>query len=267
MARFSEEELDDIRRNTDIVALIESYGTKLKERPTPNEYMGCCPLHDDETPSLCVNRAKGKWQCKGCEAEGDCFSWIQKAEKVSFPHGVQLLKDKKVGVLSGNGTKAAFARRLDNPIEMTSEDHELLSQVAEYYHSQLKESKEGLAYLKSRGLDNAEAIDKFQLGFSNRTLGLRMPTNQVKAGKSQRERLTQLGVLKKTGHEALLGCITFPVAIGENKVGEIYGRASCEAHPRTNAIGTYLVRMLAYGTPKRSKRPMKSSCAKALSTR
>ena len=45
MARFSEEELDDIRRNTDIVTLIESYGTKLKERPTPNEYIGCCPLH------------------------------------------------------------------------------------------------------------------------------------------------------------------------------------------------------------------------------
>ena len=36
MACFSEEELDDIRRNTDIVTLIESYGTKLKERPKPN---------------------------------------------------------------------------------------------------------------------------------------------------------------------------------------------------------------------------------------
>jgi len=29
MARFSEEELEEIRRNTDIVTLIESYGTKL----------------------------------------------------------------------------------------------------------------------------------------------------------------------------------------------------------------------------------------------
>jgi len=196
MARFSEEELDEIRRNTDIVTLIESYGTKLKERPTPNEYLGCCPLREDETPSLFVNRTKGKWQCKGCGAEGDCFTWVQKAEKVSFPHAVQLLKAKKVGVLAGNGTKAAFARRLDNPIAMTAEDHELLNQVADYYHSQLKESTDALAYLKSRGLDNAEAIYKFKLGFSNRTLGLLMPTNQVKAGKSQRERLTQLGVLK-----------------------------------------------------------------------
>ena len=81
MARFSEEELDEIRRNTDIVTLIESYGTKLKERPTPNEYLGCCPLHEDETPSLFVNRAKGKWQCKGCGAEGDCLRGSKKRKR------------------------------------------------------------------------------------------------------------------------------------------------------------------------------------------
>ena len=133
MARFSEEELDEIRRNTDIVTLIESYGTKLKERPTANEYMGCCPLHDDHEPSLFVNRANGKWQCKGaCGKGGDCFTWVQVADKVSFQHSVPLLKERKVGVLAGNGTKAAFVRRLENPTEPTAEDHELLFQVAEY---------------------------------------------------------------------------------------------------------------------------------------
>ena len=130
MARFSEEELDEIRRNTDIVTLIESYGTKLKARPTPNEYVGQCPLHDDKDPSLHVNRAKGVWQCKGCGKEGDCFDWVQCAEKVSFPHSVELLKAKAVGVLAGNGAKAQFARRLESPIAATAEDHEQLFQVA-----------------------------------------------------------------------------------------------------------------------------------------
>ncbi len=97
MARFSEEELDEIRRSTDIVTLIESYGTKLKARPTSNEYVGQCPLHDDKDPSLHVNRAKGVWQCKGCGKQGDCFDWVQCAEKVSFPHSVELLKAKAVG--------------------------------------------------------------------------------------------------------------------------------------------------------------------------
>ena len=226
MARFSEEELDDIRRNTDIVTLIESYGTKLKERPTPNEYMGCCPLHDDETPSLFANRAKGVWQCKGaCGCGGDCFQWVMKAEKVSFAHAVELLKAKAVGRLAGNGTKAAFVRRLENPTLPTAEDHELLFQVAEFYHSQLKENKAAMEYLASRGLDNAEAITKFKIGVSDRSLGRRIPSKQVKAGKEQRARLEALGVMKEaSGHEALRGCITFPVLLSENKVGEIYGR-------------------------------------------
>ena len=226
MARFSEEELDEIRRNNDIVTLIESYGTKLKERPTANEYMGCCPLHDDETPSLFVNRAKGVWQCKGaCGCGGDCFRWVMKAEKVSFVASVELFKANAVGRIAGNGTKAAYVRRLENPTTSTAEDHELLFQVAEFYHSQLKENKAAMEYLASRGLDNAEAITKFKIGVSDRSLGRRIPSKQVKAGKEQRARLEALGVMKEvSGHEALRGCITFPVLVSENRVGEIYGR-------------------------------------------
>jgi len=208
------------------VTLTESYGTKLKERPTPNEYMGCCPLHDDETPSLFVNRAKGVWQCKGaCGCGGDCFRWVMKAEKVSFVASVELFKANAVGRVAGNGTKAAYVRRLENPTTSTAEDHELLFQVAEFYHSQLKENKAAMEYLASRGLDNAEAITKFKIGVSDRSLGRRIPSKQVKAGKEQRARLEALGVMKEaTGHEALRGCITFPVLLSENKVGEIYGR-------------------------------------------
>jgi len=184
MARFSDDELDRIRKETDIVALIESYGTKLKQRPDQSEYMGKCPLHDDETPSLFVNRTKGLWQCKGaCGCGGDCFDWVMKAEKCSFRHAVELLQAKAVGVLAGNGTKAYCTRRLESPIEFSAEDSQLLFQVADYYHSRLQQSPDAIAYLQSRGLDNAEAIAKFKIGFCDRTLGVRLPNNQHKAGK------------------------------------------------------------------------------------
>ncbi len=225
MARFSDEELDRIRRETDIVALIESYGTKLKQRPDQSEYMGKCPLHDDETPSLFVNRTKGLWQCKGaCGCGGDCIAWVMKAEKCSFRHAVELFQAKAVGVLAGNGTKAGFVRRLESPIDPSVEDFQLLAQVADYYHSRLQQSPDAIAYLQSRGLDNAEAIAKFKIGFCDRTLGLRLPNNQHKAGKEIRTRLESLGIIKQTGHEAMRGSITFPILLGENRVGEIYGR-------------------------------------------
>jgi len=118
-----------------------------------------------------------------------------------------------------------------------------------------------MEYLASRGLDNAEAITKFKIGVSDRSLGRRIPSKQVKAGKEQRARLEALGVMKEaTGHEALRGCITFPVLVSENKVGEIYGRRYTRA-PENQRIGTCPVHTLAYGTRKRSHAPKKSFCA------
>ncbi|MBM3965746.1 MAG: hypothetical protein FJ308_11875 [Planctomycetes bacterium] len=57
MARFSPEEIERIKRETDIIALIQSFGTLLKKRESkPGEWMGRCPIHDDQDPSLCVIR-------------------------------------------------------------------------------------------------------------------------------------------------------------------------------------------------------------------
>ena len=56
---------------------------------------------------------------------------------------------------------------------MSADDSEekLLSRVVSFYHATLKQNEEALSYLKKRGLDDAELIDHFQLGFANRTLG------------------------------------------------------------------------------------------------
>ncbi|TWB87046.1 DNA primase catalytic core [Synechococcus sp. Ace-Pa] len=223
MARFDDETLAKIKSETDIVALIESYGTKLKQRPG-DELIGLCPIHDDKNPSLCVNRRKNEWVCLGaCGCGGDVFKWVMHAEKTSFRHAVELLSEGKVGALAANGNKAANTRRLTSPIAQTAEGRTLLSDVAKYYHERLKESPDALAYLAKRGIDNAEAIEHFKIGFSDRTLGLRLPTNRTNAGKDMRSRMEAAGVIKETGHELMRGCITFPI-FAEGGVGEIYGR-------------------------------------------
>lgn len=60
MARIDQVEIDRIKRETDIVQLIQGYGTKLKDR-NGEELIGLCPVHDDKNPSLCVNRKKNEW--------------------------------------------------------------------------------------------------------------------------------------------------------------------------------------------------------------
>jgi len=73
--------------------------------------------------------------------------------------------------------------------------------VAKYYQS-AQRIADALAYLAKRGIDNAEAIEHFKIGFSDRTLGLAMPTNRTNAGKDMRSRMEKLPAsIKETGHE------------------------------------------------------------------
>jgi DNA primase len=88
----------------------------------------------------------------------------------------------------------------------------------------LKASPEALAYLRVRGIDHPEAIERFRLGFANRTLGLRLPDKRRKEGAQIRERLEKLGLYRASGHEHFNGSLVIPVLDEQGQVTEVYGR-------------------------------------------
>ncbi len=49
------------------------------------------------------------------------------------------------------------------------------------------------------------------IGLSDRSLGLRIPSRELKVGRILRERLATLGILRASGHEAFRGCVVVPV--------------------------------------------------------
>ena len=142
MARFDKEFIERLKSEADIVRLIESYGTKLKDRSgTRGEMIGLCPIHDDKNPSLVVNRQKNVWNCLGaCGKGGDVIQWVMHAEKASFRHAVELLRD---GAAGGRKTYGQ-PRKLESPLTISNEDHELLASVVDYYHQRLKQSPDAL---------------------------------------------------------------------------------------------------------------------------
>ena len=102
--------------------------------------------------------------------------------------------------------------RLPCPLDAEADDAALFGQVVAYYHERLKRDGRTArrAYLASRGLDNDELIDHFQIGFADRTLGLRLPDKNRNEGERLRSRLTQLGLWRESGHEHFNGCIVVP---------------------------------------------------------
>ena len=154
MGRITDEELERIKREADLEALVTGKGVRLMERG--GDLVGLCPFHDDHEPSLVLDLAKNLWHCFGaCGTGGSAIDWVMKTEGVSFRHAVELLRH---GREKGNdGKSSAIVRNrtvplLQSPVDMQADDRELLDQVVSYYHERLMTTPSALSYLEKRGI-------------------------------------------------------------------------------------------------------------------
>jgi DNA primase len=223
MARIPESEIERIKQDVSLERLVEASGIELKK--TGKDLFGKCPFHEDGTASLSVTPAKNLWHCLGaCGEGGDVFAWVMKRNGVSFRHAYELLREG-LGAVGASPVKKTTVRALPPPVSFDADDQALRNQVAlVYYAGELKRSPEALAYLQGRGIDRPEAIERFKLGFANRTLGLRLPNSQRVTGSRIRERLQRVGILRDSGHEHFNGSLVIPIIDEAGNVVEMYGR-------------------------------------------
>jgi len=224
VARIPENEIERLKSEISLVRLAESQGHQPKKQG--KDYLLSCPFHEDDTPSLVITPSKNLFHCFGCEASGTVIDWIMKTQGVSFRHAVELLRDGHAALVSADQkpVKRNTTHKHPQPLAANLDNQATLKRVIDYYHECLKSSPEALAYLEQRGLKSAELIDRFKLGFANRSLAYRLPEKNRKAGAEIRGQLQEIGILRKSGHEHFNGSLVVPV-IGEHGViTEVYGR-------------------------------------------
>jgi DNA primase catalytic core len=237
VARVPEAELARIKREVRVEDLARARGVKLTRRG--QDLVGLCPFHDDREPSLIVSPAKNLWHCLGaCQAGGSVIDWVMRDRGISFRRAVELLR-------SDLPPEAVVEERPDepvlpSPVVADAEDAEVLDQVVGFYQETLQDSPEALAYLAARGLDHPELLLRFRLGYANRTLGYRLPSKKLKAGREIRGRLQALGVLRESGHEHFNGSLVVPVFGEGGRVVEIYGRKIGERLRKGTPLHLYL---------------------------
>ncbi|HEV8367495.1 MAG TPA: CHC2 zinc finger domain-containing protein [Pyrinomonadaceae bacterium] len=240
MARIPEAEIERLKREIALERLVEARGVALKRKGA--DLVGRCPFgtHQDSEPSFVVTPQKNLWHCFGCQQGGSVIDWVMKTEGVSFRHAVELLREDNAspataaGMLpagphsgvtrAGLGVKRSRVQKLETLLDQEADDRELLLQVVSYYHETLKESPEALRYLERRGLRDEAAIERFRLGYANRTLGYRLPSKLNATGRELRGRLQQLGLYRESGHEHFTGSLVIPVFDEHGAVTEVYGR-------------------------------------------
>lgn len=217
-----EEELARIKRDISIVRLVEARGVKLSG--SGDNLLGLCPLHDDKTPSLVVSPQKNVYHCLGaCQRGGSVIDWVMHANRVSFRLAVEMLRKEDPSLVAKRSV-ASSKPKLEAIAKPDEPDALVLARVVDYYHQTLKESPDALEYLEKRGLKHPEVVAHFKLGYANRTLGYRLPTNHAHSGAALRGQLQRIGIYRESGHELMSGSITIPVLDEQGEVRELYGR-------------------------------------------
>ncbi len=155
MASISNEEINDIQKQANIVDIIGSYVDLEKKG---SNYFCICPFHDDHNPSMSVNEEKGIFTCFVCHKTGNVFSFVQDFENVSFIEAVKIVAEK-IGITLSEGIKT---------VSKYDKHYEAMNLAIKYYQNNLrsKDGSDARKYLQNRNITD-EIIDEFEIGFSS----------------------------------------------------------------------------------------------------
>lgn len=151
--------LDELRSR---ITLSDVIGKKIKLTRAGREYKGCCPFHNEKTPSFYVNDDKQFYHCFGCGAHGSVFDFVMNLENYSFIEAVEAL-----------AIKAGMQVPQSSPQEIEKAKQEknlytLMDEAAKFMEAALREpsAKTAREYiLKERGVPG-EIISSFRIGYA-----------------------------------------------------------------------------------------------------
>ncbi|TAH27755.1 MAG: DNA primase [Cytophagales bacterium] len=159
---LDKETIDRIKESSDIVEVISDYIT-LKKRG--QNYIACCPFHNEKTPSFNVSVNKGIYKCFGCGAVGDAIQFVMDIEGIGYLETLKQLA-KKYGIALPETPVSDEERNTYNDKESL---YIILNYAKNYYQQTLLQNEEGkaigLSYFTERGFSK-ETINKFELGYS-----------------------------------------------------------------------------------------------------
>ena len=222
---YPEEIVEEVRMKNDIVDVVGSY---VKIQKKGNSYFGCCPFHNEKTPSFSVSGSKQMYYCFGCGAGGNVFTFVMNYENYSFVEAVKMLADRA-------GVKLP---ELEYSEEMKKKENhrarllEVNKESAKYYYYQLrsKRGEVGLKYLKDRQLTE-ETMKKFGLGYA--TDGL---CRYLKEKGYEDKLIKEAGVAgfdeRRGLHDTFWNRVMFPIQDINHRVIGFGGRVMGKGEPK-----------------------------------
>jgi len=219
--------VDEVRNHYDIVQFISEY-VQLKR--SGRNYFGLCPFHGEKTPSFSVSPDKQIFHCFGCGEGGNVFSFIMKADNLTFPEAVTELA-KRASLSLPQVALSPAAERTERTRERLLD---AVSWAQKFYLHRLEHPAGDAAqrYLNQRGL-SADIIHQFGLGFAPDSWDAGKQF-LLKKGFSERE-LLAAGILtegEKRTYDRFRKRVTFPICNQRGEIIAFGGRLLGEGTPK-----------------------------------
>lgn len=152
---FPKSFLEELVARNDILDVVGGYVTL---QPKGGSYWGCCPFHNEKTPSFHVLPDRQYYHCFGCKKGGGVINFIMDIENLSYPDAVHFLA-KRVNLPVPVDREAAEADRLRSRLLALNRD------AARYYYDILQKPEGAAvqAYLNRRQIRRGIAV-RFGMG-------------------------------------------------------------------------------------------------------
>ena len=214
MPRISENVINEIRAQADIVDIIKEY---IPLTPKGKNYFGVCPFHQDHSPSMSVSKEKQMFKCFSCGAAGNVFKFVSDYENISFIEAVAKVASK-VGIpLTITGDY--------KPKEKFQKEYDVMNLATLFFQNNLNTSlgTKAKEYLSKRGL-NEEMVKVFDIGLALDKNTLYQFLNKKKIAP---EDMVSLGLVNQSGltyHDVFVNRIIFPIHDASSHVVGFTGR-------------------------------------------
>lgn len=150
---MASDDVREIKSRLDIVEVISEYVQLKKKGQT---YWGCCPFHNEKTPSFSVSPERQTFHCFGCGKGGDVFSFVMEKEHLEFREALERLAEKAGVTLSSRPGSSAPRGSADAN-----------KAALEFFMESLKapEGEAARKYLARRSITLADAA-RFEIGWA-----------------------------------------------------------------------------------------------------
>lgn len=222
MAKYDNSFTDELRQR---LSLVDVISRRIQLTKKGQNYWGCCPFHNEKTPSFSVNEEKGFYHCFGCGEHGDIISFTMKSENIDFKEAIKELADM-AGIKMPEYKVKSKAQ-----IEAEENYFQITEKATQIYQDLLYQDigKHALEYIKNRGFSD-DMIKKYRIGYAPKNNIISARFNNIKIDKLTATGLVRIGDYGP--YDFFRDKLMFPIFNAHGQIVAFSGRSLDGSEPK-----------------------------------